>query len=110
MSYSDLQIWAIILIIGIGTLALRFSFLGMVGKRPLPDWALRYLRYTPVAVIPGLMAPAVVFPPATGGETDPARLAVVALTLAVGAWSRNAILAMLSGGLALGGFMLLGVL
>ncbi len=101
MSYSALQIWAIILVTGIGTWAIRFSFLGLIGRRPLPDWALRHLRYTPVAVIPGLMAPLVVFPPETDGETDPARLAVVALTVAVGVWTRNAVLAMIVGGLAL---------
>lgn len=98
MIYSDAQIWAIIVIIGIGTWALRFSFLGLIGNRALPDWMLRHLRYTPVAVIPGLMAPAVVFPPETGGETDPLRLGVVALTVAVGIWTRNAVLAMLAGG------------
>ncbi len=101
MSYSAWQIWTIILVTGIGTWAIRFSFLGLIGKRPLPDWALRHLRYTPVAVIPGLMAPMVVFPAATDGQTDPARLAVVALTVAVGVWTRNAILAMVAGGLAL---------
>ncbi|MGY6534083.1 MAG: AzlD domain-containing protein [Pararhodobacter sp.] len=101
MTYSELQIWIIILAIGIGTLALRFSFLGIVGKRALPEWALRHLRYTPVAVIPGLMAPAVVFPPATEGETDPVRLAIVALTVAVGIWTRNAVLAMIAGGAGL---------
>ena len=75
MSYSDLTIWCIILALGIGTYLIRFSFLGLVGSRKMPEWVLRHLRYTPVAVLPGLVAPLVLWPAATNGETDPARLA-----------------------------------
>lgn len=95
--WSDAQIWAIILAVGLGTFLMRFSFLGLVGGRRLPDWALRILRYTPVAVIPGLMAPLVLFPQATGGQPDPVRLAVAALTLAVGWRTGNVIWAILAG-------------
>lgn len=95
--WSDGQIWAIILAVGLGTFLMRFSFLGLVGGRRLPDWALRILRYTPVAVIPGLMAPLVLFPQATGGQPDPVRLAVAALTLAVGWRTGNVIWAILAG-------------
>ena len=99
MSYGSVEIWAIILLIGIGTLALRYSFLGLIGRRALPEWVLRHLRYTPVAVIPGLMAPLVFFPPVTDGETDPGRLAVAAATLAAGVLTRNPLWA-IAGGVA----------
>jgi len=95
--WTDAQIWAVILLIGVGTYAIRLSFLGLLGGRDLPVWALRLLRYTPVAVIPGLMAPLVVFPAETGGQVDPARLAVAALTLWVGWASGSAIRAMAAG-------------
>ena len=49
---SDATIWFIIVVLGIGTFLIRFSFLGIVGRRPLPPVILRLLRYTPVAVIP----------------------------------------------------------
>ena len=62
MSYSDGQIWTIIAMMGVGTYLIRFSFLGLVGNRKLPEWALRHLRYTPVAVLPGLVAPLVLMP------------------------------------------------
>lgn len=87
--YSDAVVWAIIVVLGIGTWLIRFSFLGLIGNRPLPEWVLRHLRYTPVAVIPALVAPLVLWPPATGGETDPARLAAAAATLAVGMLTRS---------------------
>ncbi|WP_128253248.1 AzlD domain-containing protein [Falsirhodobacter deserti] len=90
-------IWAIILILGAGTFLLRFSFLGFGGARQFPDWALRLLRYTPVAVLPGLVAPMVIWPAATGGETDPARLAAALVTVAVGFWTRNVLWGILGG-------------
>lgn len=99
MSMSLTQIWTIIVGMGIGTFLIRFSFLGLVGDRKLPEWLLRLLRYTPVAVMPGLAAPLVVFPEATGGHPDPARLAAAAATIAVGLLTRNT-LAAIAGGAA----------
>ena len=58
---SDLSIWTVIIFLGIGTFLIRFSFLGIIGGRRLPEWALRHLRYVPVAVLPGLIAPMVVW-------------------------------------------------
>lgn len=97
MTYSDLQIWAIILGMGIGTFVIRFSFLGLIGDRALPPFVLRLLRYTAVAVIPGLVAPLVVWPAATGGQPDPARMAAALVTLALGLWFRNVLLAVFGG-------------
>jgi branched chain amino acid efflux pump len=93
MTYSTGQIWAIIVLLGIGTYLIRFSFLGLVGSRRMPKWILRHLRYTPVAVLPGLVAPLAVFPAATDGTPDPARMAAALVTLLVAWWSKS----MLSG-------------
>ena len=60
-------IWTVIVLLGIGTFLIRYSFLGLIGKRPMPPWVLRHLRYTAVAVLPGLVAPLVLWPAATGG-------------------------------------------
>lgn len=95
--WSDTQIWAILLLIGLGTFLLRYSFLGLIGGRELPAWAMRVLRYTPVAVIPGLMAPLVLYPQATGGQTDPLRLAVAVVTLVVGWRTGSVIWAIVAG-------------
>lgn len=95
--YSDLQIWIVIIILGIGTFLLRWSFLGSLGNRQIPEWALRMLRYTPVAVLPALVAPLVTWPAATGGEPDPARLSAAAATLIVGILTRNVIAAIIAG-------------
>ncbi|TKD18047.1 AzlD domain-containing protein [Rhodobacter capsulatus] len=95
--YGSPTIWLIILALGLGTFVLRYSFLGWIGSRPLPEWALRHLRYTAVAVLPGLVAPLVLWPAATGGQPDPARLIAAGATLAVGLASRNTLAAILGG-------------
>lgn len=93
--------WVVVPTLGLGTFLLRFSFLGLLGNRPLPLPVRRALRYTAVGVLPGLIAPAVLWPPATGGETDPARLIAAFVTLFVGVAFRSVIGAILAGGAAL---------
>lgn len=97
MSYSTETIWLVIAALGIGTYAIRFSFLGLFGQRRLPDWALRHLRYTAVSILPALVVPLVAFPQATGGQTDPVRLAAAGLTLATGYLTKSVIAAILAG-------------
>lgn len=104
---SDLMIWAIILMLGAGTFLIRWSFLGALGNRDLPAWVMRMLRYTPVAVLPALVAPLVVWPAATGGNPDPARMAAAAATLAVGIVTRNVIAAITAGAVTLFGLLYL---
>ena len=98
-------IWLVIAILGVGTYLIRFSFLGLLGGRDLPEWLLRHLRYTPVAVLPGLVAPLVLWPAATGGQIDPPRLAAALVTLALGLWLRNVIVAILAGAVTLYGLI-----
>lgn len=99
--YSDATIWAVILILGAGTYLIRWSFLGALGDRPVPEWAQRILRYTAVAVLPALIAPQVVWPAATGGRPDPARLLAAGVAVAVGLATRHTLSAIVSGGLTL---------
>ncbi len=67
----------------------------------MPPLALRMLRYTPVAVLPGMVAPLVLWPAATGGDTDPARLLAAVVTLAVGLTTRSLLAAMGAGAMTL---------
>ncbi|WP_226627111.1 AzlD domain-containing protein [Alloyangia pacifica] len=102
------DLWLVVIGLGLGSFCLRFLFLGLVGDRPLPAWLTRHLRYTAVAMMPALVAPLVVWPAATGGQTDPVRMIAAAVTLGVGLFSKNVILAILSGAAALvaGGYLL----
>ncbi len=107
MQASTTEIWVIIAVLGVGTYLIRWSFLGALGDRDLPGWMLRMLRYTPVAVLPALVAPLIVWPAATGGNADPARMAAAAATVAVGVLTRNVMLAILAGGITLAGLLYL---
>lgn len=92
-----LDLWIVIVALGIGSFGLRFVFLGIIGDRAMPDWVLRYLRYTAVAVLPALVAPLVVWPAASGGEIDPARMGAAIVALIVGLTTGRVLLAILSG-------------
>jgi branched-subunit amino acid transport protein len=102
MQFSSLTIWLIIAALGAGTFLLRWSFLGAIGNRPLPEWGQRLLRYTAVAVLPALVAPGILWPAATDGRPDPVRLAAAAATLAAGLLTRNTLAAIVAGAAALG--------
>ena len=57
MPVDKTQLWTVMPVLAVGTYFLRFSFLGLLGSRPMPGWLIRGLRYTAVAVLPGLVAP-----------------------------------------------------
>jgi branched-subunit amino acid transport protein len=91
------KLWIVIVGLGLGTFLIRYSFIGLVGDRRLPDWATRLLRYVPMAVMPGIVAPLVVWPQATDGEPDPARLLAAVVALAIGAATRSVLGAIVGG-------------
>ncbi len=101
MNYSDAEIWFIFIVLGIGTFLIRFSFLGIIGNRAMPPWVLRHLRYTSVAILPGLVAPLVLWPAATDGTPDPARLGAAAAAIIVGYTTKGVVRAMLAGAVTL---------
>lgn len=99
---TDLSnLWIVIIALGIGSFGLRFLFLGLIGNRAMPPFVLRHLRYTAVAVLPALVTPLVLWPQATGGAPDPARMAAAIATLAVGVLTRSVIGAILTGAVVL---------
>ncbi len=101
MNFTDSEIWFIIISLGIGTFVIRFSFLGAFGQINLPPYALRLLRYTPVAVMPGMVAPLILWPAGTGGETDAARIVGAFVAIALGVYFKNTLAAIFGGGITL---------
>lgn len=97
MSLTNAEIWLVILGLGAGSYLLRLSFLGIVGNRDLPEWLLRHLRYTAVAVMPGMITPMILFPNATGGQFDVVRMGAAIATIAISIWTRNATLTIFGG-------------
>lgn len=95
--FDPVTLWTVIIGMAIGSFALRFLFIGLVGNRAMPPWVLRHLRYTAVAFLPALVAPLVIWPTATGGQPDLARLLAALMTIVVGLATKNVIPAMLAG-------------
>lgn len=99
--YSSAEIWAIIVALALGTYLIRLSFLGFVRPEALPPIVLRLLRYTPVAVLPAMVAPLVVWSKPVGGQLDPLQIVTGLVTLAVGWASKNTLWAAGAGGAVL---------
>lgn len=97
MAVDKAVFWTVLPLLAVGTYVIRFSFLGLLGNRPLPLALRRALRYTAVGILPGLVAPAVLWPPATGFVTDIPRLAAACVTLLVGVVTRSVIGAIFAG-------------
>lgn len=104
---DPVTMWTVIIGLAIGSFALRFTFIGLVGDRPMPPWLLRHLRYTAVAILPALIAPLVVWPAATEGQPDIARMAAAAMALGVGVLTKNVLAAIFSGAATLYGLLYL---
>lgn len=96
MTLSTVTIWSTIVGLGIATYLIRFSFLGLLGDWRPPAWAERMLRYLPMAMMPALAAPLVVFP-SEAEAGDPLRLVCAGLAIAVGVVTRNLLAAMATG-------------
>lgn len=93
---SQQLFWTVTILLGIGTFLIRFSFLGILGDRDIPNWLMAHLRYTAVAVFPALVTPLVLWPEVTGGTFDPARLIAAAAVFLVGL-RFNAVFAIVAG-------------
>lgn len=81
---GDAEIWATIIGLALATYAIRFSFLGLIGARPLPPAVVRALSFVPVTVLPALAAPAVFGADDGGLALDPVRVLPAAMAVAVG--------------------------
>ena len=97
MILSSAKIWTVIILLGLGSFALRFLFLGFIGDRRLPDWLMRHLRYTAVAIMPALVAPMLFISPASSEGIDPIRLLAAGATFAVAYYTKKVLASMLAG-------------
>jgi branched-subunit amino acid transport protein len=91
----------IVFVVGIGTYLLRLSFIGIVGDRVMPEWALVPLRFVAPAVLAALIAPAVLLNDGAldlSPASNPRALAAtVALLLA---WKTRSVPVVIAAGLA----------
>ena len=52
------MIWIVMILTGFANFAVRFSMFSGIRASTLPDWAERYLRYVPTAVLSAIIAAA----------------------------------------------------
>ena len=63
---NDLWLWGLFLVVGLGTFALRLSFVELYGNLRVPPLVSRALAYVPASVLAALVLPAVVYPEGHG--------------------------------------------
>jgi branched-subunit amino acid transport protein len=93
-------IWLAIIVIGIGTFALRASFIELGGRFALPAPVSRALRFLPAAVLSAIILPAILRGEAGGlyfGLDNPRLIAGIAAALI--AWKTKSVLATLAAGM-----------
>ncbi len=93
--------FGIVLAIGIGTYLIRLSFIGIVGDRTMPEWAMVPIRFVAPAVLAALAAPAALLHEGAltvAPTTNPRAIAaLVALLLA---WKTKNVAVVIAAGMA----------
>lgn len=92
-----MTLWLAILLAGLATFAIRFSFIGAAGRWAIPAWFSRMLRFVPVAALTALVWPDLLI---AQGAIAPAEPRLIAGVIAAAiAWKTRNILATLGGGM-----------
>ena len=55
--FDGVTLWLVILAAGVGTFAIRLSFIALFGRLDVPEGVERALRFVPAAVLAALVAP-----------------------------------------------------
>ncbi len=95
---SGITLWLTLLGMGAITYAIRLSFILLWGRKAVPSWVQRALRFVPPAVLSAIIFPEILRP--TGGwNLSPANPRLLAaLVAALIAWrTRNALLTIIAG-------------
>lgn len=54
--------WAVVIIVGVATFAMRFVFIALFGKVEIPTWLERSLRYVAPSVLAAITVPVIIAP------------------------------------------------
>ena len=107
-AFTSAQFWFVCIGLALGSFILRFGFLGLMGGRQLPEWVLRHLRYTAVAILPALVTPLVIWPAPTGGVFSIPHFVAAVLTVVAGFLTRSVLGGIVTGGAVLYALQTLG--
>ena len=98
-SYTTAAIWLTLALAGVGTFAIRYSFIGLLRRRAdeIPELARRALRLIPAAVLAALTAPSLTHPAAGFDPWNDRMLA--GIIAAIVAWRTKNVLATIAVGM-----------
>jgi branched-subunit amino acid transport protein len=98
-----MTLWGLMLVCGVLTFAIRYSFIALEGHYRPPGWFIRWLPFVPIAALTALVAPEVLL---VAGKLslgfDNPRLWAAIVAIGVAARWRNTLLTIASGFVALG--------
>ncbi len=93
-----MNIWLVMLLGGLLTYGMRFSFIYLLGRFEIPETMRSALRFVPPAVLSAIVVPDLLMP---SGSLDFSlgnrRLLAGAVAILVAAWTKNTLLTMLVG-------------
>lgn len=93
MSWDPVVLWSAILLMGLGTFALRWSFIGWVNRFEEPAWLRRLLKFVPVSVMAGLVVAGLLSSGAfDGGKPLNPRLLAALVAAVVAIWAKSLLL------------------
>ena len=97
-----LKVWVVILAVGALNYASRLSFIAAFGRRSMPAWLARALKFVPAAMLTALVLPMIVAAPTATALAwaNPKALAAVAATV-VAFHTRSTLKTLAAGMLAL---------
>ena len=105
-----MTIWLIMLLGGLITFGMRFSFVYLLGRYEIPQTMRRALHYVPPAVLSAIIFPELFL---REGYLDlslgNSRLLAGLVAIAIAAWTKNSLLTILAGMAALVLFQVLGL-
>jgi branched-subunit amino acid transport protein len=91
--YSTVTLWLVILVIGIGTFALRFSLIALSDRADrLPESVQRALRFIPPAAFAAIAAPAFLVPAGSIDVTFGNLRLIAGLVASAVAWKTRSVL------------------
>ncbi len=94
------QVWLLMVAAGVGSFAIRYSFVGLLSKGEVPRWAVNLLRHVPAAALTALVITSML-PHGTESPGGVDSLRVVAVLLAgLVAWRTRSMLATIVSGMA----------
>ena len=103
-----MTLWLMLLIIGVITYAIRLSCISLIGKREMPAFLLKALRFVPITVLPAIILPQLFLRNNTLVLTLANPRWIAGILAAIVAWrTRNVLLTIAVGMVVLWGLQLL---